>query len=638
MSDPSVTSVDVESVIRERLVWERLETKIPAVDPVTRELNYTSVSALSKFNPEEYGGCPTRWWFKYVKGMKETQTVQQAEGVKGHTQIEHYLPTGEDVLGPIAAAGRHLLPRPSKEVLVEHGLNDKPRPPDVVVEIEPRLVDRLGRAMTEKKQVHFFPAEESMLRADGLPLIGFMDWINPTGWSVSPEGLLLQDPPRTVEAGDNKFTGNVNYAKTAEELVASTQMVGYAEFLTAKYPWVENVRASHVYFQTKRSRKAVKSTVLMPLEVIKKSWQKRGHDVVRTMRQVARIKNEAEVPANLNSCEAYHKACDFQHCCSKFQKQTPVDRLKSLILTPTNEVQTMTLLSKVKGSAPSNGANGAATNTPWAPVPAAPPAQLTARNAISGQSYRFSTGAVGQFIAATAIGADVAYSFVQVGADGKAGNQPFHVSPTEPITSLAPVEAPAAPVAAAPAAAPVATAPAPATAPAVVVSFESAPAGAAPKREPKLVLEPKTAAAPTAPTVEVKREPDAPAAPPSLAAQAGVAPKRAPAKAKKEATEATELRLFVACVPSGPYESLDAYIGPLLADLQNAHKVSDIRYAPDANHALAFGRWEGALAAAVRAFPPAGGDYVAFRGSKITDIVVETLVPLCGPGNVTRAL
>lgn len=580
------------------------EVKIPAVDPVTRVLNYTSVSALQKFNPEEYGGCESRWWFKYVEHLTEAQTAQQEEGIKGHKQIEHYLPSGQDGLGPIAAAGRHLLPAPGADLFVEHGLNDRPRPADV-----------------DGRQINFFPLDQSLLRADGLPLIGFMDWINPRGWYVSPDGILLQDPPNTVEVGDNKFTSNVAYAKTAKELEQSTQMVGYSEFLTAKYPWLEHVRASHNSFQTRGSRAAVKTTTLLSLATIKAAWEKRGHAVVRRMREVALIRREEDVPANLKSCEAYRKKCDFCNSCSKYRALNPLKRM------------TMGLLANRKpGSAApvppaAVAANGAST-TPWIPPP--PPGvvptperkipiidviePITAQQATSGATYKFSNGWVGMFLSAVAqAGGQVTCGFLPQG-----GGTPVQVNPLEQVVLIAGPKVETPPPPPAPPAAPIFAAPPP------------PPAGP-----------PAPPAGPPAPPLlqRVTRDPNAPPPPPPLSAQAA-----APAKgkrAKKEdapATGGNGIRLFLNAVPNGEYKTLDGYLAAVLAEMQEVFQVADIRFPPGGDHPLAYARWEGALAAAVREGMPPAGDYVVFRGSKMMDIVVEALIPSISAGNLIRAL
>nr|WP_323395778.1 hypothetical protein [Myxococcus guangdongensis] len=45
--------------------------------------------------------------------LPEPTTEAQQVGTEGHAQLEHFLSTGEDVLGAFATAGAHLLPTPA---------------------------------------------------------------------------------------------------------------------------------------------------------------------------------------------------------------------------------------------------------------------------------------------------------------------------------------------------------------------------------------------------------------------------------------------------------------------------------------------------------------------------------------------
>lgn len=419
--------------------------KLPSVDSITREINFTSVSALQKFDRNEYGGCERRWWFRYVERLPEEKTPQQEVGVLGHSQIEHYLPTGEDVLGPVARAGIGLLPPPGPDILVEWGLNDQKKPKSVLGDDRP-----------------FYTPGESLLRADGVPLIGFMDWFHARGDYVSPEKSLLKDPPNTVEIGDNKFNSSFGYTKTADELPDTTQMSGYGDFARVKVPNLEFVRLSHVVFQTRGAHDARKTTVLVPLEKIARAWEKRGHAVARKMRDIATIRREADVPANTESCRSFGRPCSFRQFCSAFLQQRPIDILKKssfLKSTPNQEANKMSALQdKVRAmsgvpAVPSPGGTPINGATPWipqaaAPAPALPPAPaaaLTAKDAVNGATYRFSTGAEGMFLSAQDVGGgQVGYSFLLV-TNGVAGGQPFQVAATEPVVLTKAAATPAPP-------------------------------------------------------------------------------------------------------------------------------------------------------------------------------------------------
>ncbi len=607
--------------------------KTPAVDPITRELIYTSVSAMRKFNHDEYGGCMTRWYYRYVEGRKEEQTLAQKAGVDGHTQNEHYLPTGEDVLGPIAAAGKHLLPPPGKDLLVEWGLNNKPRPPDADVEVKPALFGPDGNliraAVTEKQQVNFFPPEESLVRADGLPLIGFIDYINPRGWFMTPEGVWTQDLPNTAEAGDHKFIADVEkYAEPAAKLVTSTQMVGYGKFLIARDPRLERARLSHNSVQTKNARKAVKTTALMSVAEIEAAWQLKGHDVVKRMRVIAHARRAEDVPGNTESCEAYRKNCDFQSVCPHFQKRN------------TNPIKIRSIhmgLLKDRNKPATNGAvvAAAASQTPWiappVPPPPAPGGPLTARGATSGHLYRFSNGFEAKYVSATEENGQVVYKFIP-----KDGGAPFPVGPDEAVTFLSAPLPPAPP-------APPALPPPP---PVPVVAFPAIPA------PPALPAVPAPPAPPAPPAAAAAAVPPLPPVPPVP----GVPPVPAPpgeekkgrgrpkgstkekAAAAADAAAPTEVQLWINAIPNCPFEDLSSYAHAVTTEIENELKIVDIRCGPN-DSALAFGRWKGALAASVKKGPPAPGAYVAFtKGNEVMEVIAEAVALLCGPGQFVRGV
>lgn len=573
------------------------------------------MSAISKFNPDEYGGCPKKWWFRYIERLPETYTAAQQDGTKAHKQIEHYLETGENVLGPIALAGAHLLPAPGADLLVEWGMNNKKRPtpgPD-------------GR------EVNFFPPEESILRADGLPLIGFMDWLNPRGTFIDPDGKLWSDPPNTAEIGDNKTGSNIaKYSKAGDTLIDTTQMAGYGEFLSQRAPTLEHVRLSHVNFQTGDKRAASKATALVSVVAVKAAWKKKGHDVVARMREVAVLRAEADVPGNLASCEAYNRKCDFAGQCSTYKNQNPITRLKN-----------MGLFQK-KTAAGNPAVNGAVVNqTPWidpaVPAVPQPPAQaakgfppitdhVTASSAQQGHKY-IVNGVETLFMMVMGTKAVFAPT---------AGGDPILLDPNTSVQ----VATAAVPVAAAPAPAPVVAAPPP------------PPVAAAPVQAASPVPPPP----PAPPVVTTVRDAGAPPPPVPLAAEAAAtpaaaateAPKRGRGRPRKDsvpgqtiaaAQAATGFRLFINAVPSEAFTDLIGYVYEATGQLEEQFGVSDIRCVGDDVAALAFGKYKGALASMVKAEPPPPGTYVAFtEGNEFTAIVAEALASTCAPGQLVRGV
>src|SRR3990167_1922896 len=94
----------------------------PAV--VNHKLRYLSASAISAFDPEQTGGCPRRWYFEKILGKKAPPSKAQDTGTEVHAQIQHYLVTGENVLGAIALQGKKFLPQPGKDLIVEQDFGD----------------------------------------------------------------------------------------------------------------------------------------------------------------------------------------------------------------------------------------------------------------------------------------------------------------------------------------------------------------------------------------------------------------------------------------------------------------------------------------------------------------------------------
>lgn len=320
---------------------------------VDGKLQYLSVSQIAKFDESEYAGCNRRWWFRYIAGLPEPEFKFQELGTKVHSQIEHYLASGEDVLGAIARAGKHLLPFPGEKLLIEWGLNDAPR---------------------SSESRYFFPPKESLLTASDVPLIGFIDAVNFRGESVTPSGAL-QAEPGTVEIIDQKTTGDLSRAKIGDQLVTS-QMLGYAEWARRRFPEVERVRLSHIYFATKGQPSAIKTTTTLTIARVKDLWHRRIEPIVEEMKSVAALKNAEDVPGNLESCYAYG-GCPFRNNCTSHRKMSVGERLK------------MSLLSKVKGDrklvihesdpdVPQNGASAAVVQAeakvPPPPVTSAPKA------------------------------------------------------------------------------------------------------------------------------------------------------------------------------------------------------------------------------------------------------------------------
>ena len=554
-----------------------------------------SVSQIAKFNPAE-DGCELRWWYRYKAKKPEPSSANQQVGIEVHRQLEHTLRHGNDVLGKIAGAARHLLPPRGEGLLLEWGLHDKPRVDDE----------------------HFFPPEQSLVQAAGVGLIGFMDLVDPRPDHFLPDGTVVHEPG-VVEVLDYKTTKNFKWSKPAAELVYTTQMPGYGVFAAKKFPWATHVRLSHLNLLTEGEPEAKKESVVVGVDVIVTRWDMAVRPLAEKMKVVETKERADDVEGNLAACGSFG-GCPHRHYCVAVKPQNPLKRKFNMGLLKDRTAGSTP--AAPAGSPPPNGA--AAASTPWIPpappiVPRMPPpapprmtiqdelgSKGVAKGSTSGAIYEFTGGALGKFLSAVDIGGQVVYSFIQV-IDGVAGGTPFKTGADEPTTLVAYAEAPAAPL--------------------------------PPAVPPPPIFTAQVPQVPQVPPVPLATRVQTPAVPvpPAPEAKKLGRPKKTVTAAAENSAAAPGLRLYLGCAPSSPYTTLDAYIAEVLGEMQTEFSVSDIRFPLTADHPLAYARWEGALAAAVRAGPPPAGDYVVHYGSKISEIVVETLIPFCAAGNVIRA-
>ncbi len=245
-------------------------------------VNYLSATSICKFSPEEAGGCPRKWWFRYVKGIPEVEQNFHEDGQEIHRQIEHYLKTGEDHLSREVRAAKPFFPAPGT-VEVEIGLEG-------------------------------FNINET-------PFIGRIDALNKSGTYIDSLGVQQNDPPGTVEVIDWKSSSNFSWAKGAEDLINTVQMAAYAVYSVEKFD-AKQVRLSHVYINKKRPQ-AIKVTALHTLDEIVKRAQDLAQ-VVGLIKDVLTLETPEEVPPNFAACTAY-RGCSYSSICPK----TPDEILKA---------------------------------------------------------------------------------------------------------------------------------------------------------------------------------------------------------------------------------------------------------------------------------------------------------------------
>lgn len=239
------------------------------VNPETRALQRLSASSLNTLDTSEYGGCEARWWWKYVDGRKEPQGKGAVLGSKCHSEIEHYLGTGEMTLGPITLAGKRFMPQPGKDLWLEAKVD---------------------------------------LQIDDTPMIGYIDCMH-----ERPETIDQHGDPTPMDADleviDWKNLSDLTRAKKPSDLLKTIQMAVYGKY--AVELGAKRVRLSHVTMKTRGRPDAMKSTRVHTADEINARWEQ-VVPLARRAREVAQIIELSDVPKNTKSCDAYggcpHKA------------------------------------------------------------------------------------------------------------------------------------------------------------------------------------------------------------------------------------------------------------------------------------------------------------------------------------------
>jgi hypothetical protein len=219
--------------------------------------------------------CERVWFLSKVKHLPKKQFKSQVTGIEVHKQIEHYLKTGEDVLGDVARKGFEYLPAPGADLGVEASLEDPP------------------------------------LTAAGIPFEGYVDIINPRG---AADGVL--------RLTDHKTSSNVEkYAASADDLTTTKhehgiQMIGYARWavLSGRYPWAKTIELEHLYYPTGTRKQDAKRVIArVPAQAFDAEW-KRVHDLAERAKVLARAKSLDEVKPNWSACDEYG-GCSFKPQC-----------------------------------------------------------------------------------------------------------------------------------------------------------------------------------------------------------------------------------------------------------------------------------------------------------------------------------
>lgn len=293
---------------------------------INGELRYASVSGVKLFDPRTKGGCPRRWWHRYVRGVREPDSPYVLEakeaGIALDRELKHYLRTGEKALSPLAIKGLHILEKPGPDIGLDVAINTVEYYRDGAP-----YIHVVGNPPNEKYPSDVQIVVRSALTAAGVPFVGELDIVHRRGHYRDDDGEFHPDPPGTVEVADLKRKsnekdkdGNSNFLLPSD-LVRDIQMAGYGEWVARVCPDASHVRLSHLYFPAKPAKALpTKVTRLHVLDDCRRTWEY-VDTLVRDMKQVARETDIEKVPGNVASCDVY-SGCPHRETCSAYRRNS----------------------------------------------------------------------------------------------------------------------------------------------------------------------------------------------------------------------------------------------------------------------------------------------------------------------------
>lgn len=394
------------------------------------EVRFFSPTSLDMGDPRA-GGCALKWWYRYVRRIKGPDTASLIEGRKLHDELARYQKTGARDLSALAMSGLHMVPTGS----------------DLQIEFPIHRVSG--------KDIY------SLLHADGVPVIGWVDHMNRRGVNMGADDITdTQDPPGTIEIIDWKWKrdgSKAEYYLSRDQLITNTQLCGYGLGLGLYYN-APHVRIGHGYFPSMRGRPR-KVTRLHVLQDYADNW-KYVDGLARNLRCVAQESNPEHIEGNRNACESYG-GCPYRDQCPTYKQTSSAD----IFGTTASQEISMALTFGNQPPAGNDAAAALAAEEAKLRAQAAQQqvmpdfAEACARIQNSGRGFPPLGGAAAQMYAA--MGGQAIAPGTSWAGTGDLGRLPTPIMEPAHVLQLANEIAPAAPMqpAAAPAPAPVAPAP-----------------------------------------------------------------------------------------------------------------------------------------------------------------------------------
>lgn len=355
-----------------------------------------SISQITTFDPTQKGGCPRRWWFEALNGLKPDQSDAQSDGTKGHALYEAYFPTGtmppkrakmsKAVTGSIV---KGQLPKPGPDLLVERRFSGQKKY-GVECECGHVLVghDDGGRCTEHgctcaEAKPAWIPLDVSKtLHVGGVPFEGFTDLAYRRG-----EIPVCIDHKFSVAVAQDGSTIRER-AIAGEQLINTVQMpITVLAHLTL-WPDAKQWRIAHNNVARQGVDSFIRSAVVSVDQV--REREAAIVKVIDRMKVVSEIpaQNQDHVPANNagpgRACESWG-GCPHQSICNAFKNPLKTGAAKMelsaeelAMFGESSSISATPTPAQVSAPADSTAPKARrmqfqdATPTPPAPVPAVP--------------------------------------------------------------------------------------------------------------------------------------------------------------------------------------------------------------------------------------------------------------------------
>ncbi len=220
----------------------------------TGELLSSSASTITTFDAKSPFGCARKFWFQDVAGLVGGGSEAMDLGTAVHSQIEHYLKTGQDALGKEARAGKGNI--------------------DEIV-----------------KKFPVFQIESWIngLKLDGVNIKGKIDLKGRVPGDSLIHGIVDWKTSSSIE----------RYGKTPYQLRKDPQMLIYRQ-AAEEEGCIENLPMFHVYFGTQKRESEIVQTIINRQQLA----EGLGDTIItlRAMKDAAKVLDVSEVKPDRKKC------------------------------------------------------------------------------------------------------------------------------------------------------------------------------------------------------------------------------------------------------------------------------------------------------------------------------------------------